>query len=191
MQKIGITGGIGSGKSVVSRLLHTLGIPVYLTDDRAKLLMARDRELQQALCRLSGMDLFPGGQQDRALMARWLFDNPAHIEAVNALVHPAVRADFRRWVCAHKGYSYVAIESAILVEAGFRTEVDSVWLVSAPLETRIHRAMQRDSSTREAVLSRIRCQTNEDTLRAQSDAVLLNDDLHPLMPQVFSLICLP
>ena len=171
--RIGITGGIGSGKSVVSRLLRLLGIPVYISDEEAKRLMATDEGIRAELV---------------ALLASYLFAGPDHARRVNAIVHPRVRDDFRAWAKAHEGAGLVAMESAILYEAGFRDEVDRVVMVYAPEETRIERATRRDAASRAGVEKRIRSQMGDEEKRRLADYVLVNDGKRPLIPQVLALI---
>lgn len=185
--KIGITGGIGSGKSIVARLLALAGIPVYIADTEAKRLMLSDAGIRQDLTALVGPETYNEKGLNKPLLASYIFGNPAHIDQVNAIVHPHVRDDFRHWVAKMPG-QLVAMESAILLEAGFRTEVDVVVMVYAPLEVRIGRVLQRDSTSREQVEKRIRSQMDDESKKAIADYVIVNDDKTPLIPQVLGLI---
>lgn len=171
---IGITGGIGSGKSYVSRWLqHHYQIPVYDCDREAQRLM-RGRALRRKITALVGDDAYqPDGQLDRARMAAFVFADASHTEAINAIVHPAVKADFRRWAARHEGI--VAIESAILIEAGFCDIADKVIVVEAPLELRLQRVMERDGATEEQVRARIARQLSDDERRSAADLVIVND----------------
>lgn len=186
--RIGITGGIGSGKSVVSRLLRLLGIPVYISDEEAKRLMATDEGIRAELVALLGGEVYREGTLNKALLASYLFADPDHARRVNAIVHPRVRDDFRAWAKAHEGAGLVAMESAILYEAGFRDEVDRVVMVYAPEETRIERATKRDAASRAGVEKRIRSQMGDEEKRRLADYVLINDGKRPLIPQVLALI---
>lgn len=186
--RIGITGGIGSGKSVVSRLLALMGIPVYLSDDAGKRLLATDDTIRRELTALLGAEAYVDGLPNKPLLAAYLFASADHAGRVNAIVHPCVRRDFRRWVAAQGAVPLVAIESAILIEAGFAPEVDVVVMVDAPLEVRVARAMRRDSSTRESIEQRIRRQMADDEKRRQAHYILHNDGRQALLPQVLSLI---
>ena len=189
--KIGITGGIGSGKSVVCRLLQAMGVPVYISDTESKRLMQSDEEIRRRLTELLGAEAYtPDGLPNKPVLAAYLFASPDNAARINAIVHPRVKADFRRWVARHAHAPLVAMESAILIEAGFAPEVDSVVMVYAPLETRIARAMQRDAAPRSAVESRVRSQMDDEEKRLQAHHVLLNDGKTPLIPQVLSLIAL-
>ena len=171
---IGITGGIGSGKSFVSQWLKThYGIPVYDCDSQAQRLML-GRVLRRKITELVGADAYlPDGQLDRARMAAFVFADASHTAAINAIVHPAVKADFRRWASRHEGL--VVIESAILIEAGFRDIADQLIVVEAPLSLRIQRVIQRDGSTEEQVRARIARQLSDDERRRTADLVLVND----------------
>ena len=177
--RIGITGGIGSGKSYVCHILaQQLGVPCYDCDREAKRLMHASPELRQQLQALVGAEVYDAdGPLD--IMSRYLFADAAHAARVNAIVHPAVKADFLAW--AAQQTTDVLMESAILVEAGFRDVVDYLVVVDAPLELRIERAMQRDGASRQQVEARIRQQLPAEELRKQADFIVLNDgrDLGP------------
>ena len=181
--KVGITGGIGSGKSVVSRLLEIMGIPVYISDTEAKRITCTDTVIRRELCALVGQEVFQGGELNRTLLAEYMFGYPEHVKEVNAIIHPRVKDDFR-----HNGL--VGMESAILIESGFREEVDFLVMVYAPLEVRVERAMKRDCSSRELVLKRIEAQMSDEAKREQADFVIVNDNETPLIPQVLELISL-
>ncbi len=185
--KIGITGGIGSGKSVVAKLLAWMGIPVYQTDAEAKRLMLSDADIRRELTAQVGSNAYNEKGLNKALLASYVFGNPEHTRQVNAIVHPKVRHDFRKWA-GDSGRMMVALESAILLEAGFRNEVDKVVMVYAPQEVRIERAIRRDSATREQIEKRIRSQMSDESKREAADFVIVNDGETPLIPQVLSLI---
>lgn len=186
--KIGVTGGIGSGKSVVSRLLELMGIPVYISDTETRRLMVSDAGIRRGLTSLLGPDVYQDGCLNKPLLASYLFASDGHAARVNGIVHPRVRDDFRRWCGLHASCTFVGMESAILLEAGFRQEVDVVVMVYAPLEVRIRRAMQRDASSRGQVEQRIRRQMDDEQKRGQADYVLVNDGELSLISQVLSLI---
>lgn len=187
--KIGITGGIGSGKSVVSRLLGLMGVPVYIADDEAKHLMSTDAVIRRELTERVGKGVYaPDGTLNKPMLAAYIFGNSDHAGQVNGIVHPRVRDDFRAWVGRHVGAPLVGMESAILLEAGFRCEVDVVVMVYAPEEVRIERAMRRDASSRELIEKRIRSQMDDEDKRAQADFVIVNDGETPLIPQVVDLL---
>ena len=187
--KIGITGGIGSGKSVVARMLRVMDIPVYDTDAEAKRLMQTDANIRIGLTNLVGEELYAGHALNRELLASYMFGHAERVAQVNAVVHPRVRSDFRRWATERAlSVPVVGIESAILLEAGFRNEVDVVVMVYAPEEVRIVRAMSRDAAVRESVVKRIRNQMDEEEKRKLSDYVIVNDGEKALIPQVLTMI---
>lgn len=188
--KIGITGGIGSGKSVVSRLLEIMGIPVYISDIEAKRITHTDEVIRQGLCDLVGRDVFQDGELNRPLLASYMFGHPDHVKEVNSIIHPQVKEDFRQWVIRRGTEPLVGMESAILIEAGFRDEVDFLVMVYAPLEIRVERAVKRDCSSRELVMKRIKSQMSDEAKRNHADYVIVNDDETPLIPQVLELISL-
>lgn len=186
--RIGITGGIGSGKSVVSRLLDVMGIPVYISDSETKRLMTSDSCIRKELTALLGGDVYAGGVLNKPLLASYLFSSPEHAQQVNGIVHPRVKEDFRQWTRHRATCPVVGIESAILIEAGFAGEVDAVAMVYAPEELRVQRAMKRDASSRESIERRVRSQMNDEEKREHADFVIVNDDETPLIPQVLALI---
>lgn len=186
--KIGITGGIGSGKSVVSRLLEAMGVPVYISDIESKRLTASDTLIRRELIALLGEEVYAGGELNKSLLASYIFSNPEHIRTVNGIIHPRVRDDFRQWVECHAIYPIVGMESAILIEAGFADEVDTVVMVYAPEEVRIARAMQRDAAPRELVERRVRSQMSDEEKRTKANFVIVNDGETPLIPQVLEVI---
>lgn len=186
--KVGITGGIGSGKSVVSHLLEVMGIPVYVSDTESKRLTATDLVIRKELCNLVGEEVFKGDELNKPLLVSYLFSSSDHAQRVNHIIHPRVKEDFRRWTQQNAACDMVGLESAILIESGFADEVDVVVMVYAPLEVRIKRAMQRDNSSREPIMKRIQSQMDDEEKRKQAAHVIINDGETPLMPQVLELI---
>lgn len=183
--RLGITGGIGSGKSGVSELMRTMGIPVYDCDREAKRLMNCDATIREALIQLAGKEVYAAdGTLDRRYLAAFMFGNDQHVASVNAIVHPAVRADFRRWCEANAKADVIALESAILFEAGMKADVDGVALVTAPMEERIARTMARDGSTREQVTARISSQTTDEERMPLADFIIHNAEDDAITPQV-------
>ena len=186
--KIGITGGIGSGKSVVSRLLEVMGIPVYISDTESKRLTVSDVSIRRELIALLGEEVYMGGELNKPLLASYIFGDSEHIRTVNGIIHPRVRDDFRNWVRRDSACPVVAMESAILFESGFSDEVDVVMMVYASEEVRIARAMQRDSAPRDLVERRIRSQMSDEEKRDKADFVIVNDGETPLIPQVLEVM---
>lgn len=187
MRKIAVTGGIGSGKSVVCRFLEVLSFPVYNADARAKELMCSSPEIKKGLIHLLGNQIYEDGRLNRSLVAQRMFGDVAILKQINALVHPVVKVDFVEWCNMQQG-RFVFMESAILYESGFEDSVDTVWVVTAPKHKRIERVRNRDSVSEQQVLSRMRVQwTDEEKCRLAGNQII-NDDKRPLIPQVFSLL---
>lgn len=186
--KLGITGGMGSGKSVVAQLLMVMGIPVYISDLEAKCLTNTDPAIRQALCTLLGDALYSDGVLNKAWLASYLFGGPDQARVINGIIHPRVKEHFRWWLSERSSMPIVAMESAILYESGFADEVDLVVMVYAPLEVRVARSMKRDSATREQVLKRMESQMPDEEKRLKAQFTLMNDGEEPLIPQVLKLI---
>lgn len=190
MIKIGITGGIGSGKSYVSCLLKEMGIEVYDTDSRAKQLTLSHPSIRKGLVDLLGEEVYQGDCLNRSLMAEYLFACPENAKRINALIHPCVYDDFCRWAedSRHRGQRIVAMECAILFEAGFEHAVDVVWMVSAPLEVRLRRAMERDHASEEQIRARITAQMDDRDKCERADFVIINDGICEVKPQIEKLL---
>lgn len=192
--RIGITGGIGAGKSYVARLLTELfGIPVYDCDREAKRLMTSSSAMKAQLQELVGTASYlPDGSLNKPLLAQYLFADEEHARRVNAIVHPAVKSDFGRWAEQQRqaGVAVMALESAILIAAGMRDVVDVVLYVDAPQELRISRAMQRDAATREEIEQRIKRQVAETAYRQAADFIVVNDgrDLSSQLERIIQFI---
>lgn len=194
MQTIGLTGGIGSGKSVVARILSCYGIPVYDCDTRAKLLYDTDDILRASLIEIFGTYIYKSDNKlDRKALASIIFSTPDDLARVNAVVHPAVERDFIRWRvdCEKQGYQVCLVESALLVGGGLQSLVSDILVVIADIEIRIGRAMRRDNASRDAVLQRMQHQAHETKLLSVADWIVYNDDATPLLPQIMSLPWLP
>ena len=186
MMKVGITGGIGSGKSTVCRLFAQRGVAVYDSDAAAKRLMTEEPALRVGIAARFGAEAYAGGALNRPYLAAKVFSDPAALADLNALVHPAVMADFAAWAERQEG-SYVILESAILFEAGLEGSVDRTVAVLAPLELRVERTCRRDGRTPGEVRLRIAAQTDDDTLSAKADYTLVNileSDLEPAVAEL-------
>ena len=191
MLTIGITGGIGCGKSYVSAKMRLRGIPVYDSDTRAKLITATNPVIKMELTRLVGPTLYCPcgcGVLQKEVLAKFIFGNPDNLAKVNAIIHPRVKEDFRQWADERKGKDFCILESAILFESGFDGEVDFKVCVDAPLELRIRRCMERDKTTREAVVERINNQMDQAEKCSKADFVIVNDGLQALEPQIDALL---
>lgn len=186
--KIGITGGIGSGKSVVSKLLQLMGVPVYIADVESKRLTETDPDIRAALISLLGDEVYQDGKLNRPLLASYIFGNKDNLTMVNRIIHPRIKDDFRRWVQSHSFYPIVGIEAAILIEAGFTEDVDQVVLVYAPQEIRLRRAVSRDACAAEQIQQRMRNQMPDEDKMAFAHHIIYNDDKQALIPQLGALI---
>lgn len=173
MFKVGVTGGIGSGKSTVCELLRARGVAVYDSDSRAKILMAQDECIRQRIIEAFGSESYNAEGLDRVYLARCVFGSEESLQRLNEIVHPAVRADFRKWA-EEQSAPYVVLESAILFEAGFESEVDTTLAVMAPLSERLARTMARDGADRESILRRMEHQLSDDELHRRATRTIVN-----------------
>ena len=188
MTKLAITGSIGSGKSVVSRMMSILGVPVYDCDSNAKRLMLEDEFIVSELKRMFGEDCYEAdGKLNRSYLASCIFTDKQNIKRVNALVHPVVKQDFELWAKRQKT-NLVAVETALLYESGIVESVDKVLVVWADKETVIKRTIGRSGMTRGQVESRLNNQMSVDDLLFLSDYSLYNDGEIPILSQVVSLV---
>jgi dephospho-CoA kinase len=182
---VGITGGIGSGKSTVCKLFSLLGIPVYTADNRAKWLMAQDAELQNQISSTFGTESYlANGELNRAFLAETVFPNPEKITELNALVHPVVRKDFEQWI-TQQSAPYLIKEAALLFETGAAKELDYVINVSSPLRVRMARILLRDPHRSEEQVNQIiNQQLPDEEKNALADFCIKNTDNKLLIPQV-------
>jgi len=186
MLKVGLTGGIGSGKSTVARIFEVLGIPVYYSDEASKRLMNEDQDLQRALIETFGPDTYRDGQLNRSYLASVVFSDKEKLSKLNALVHPVTILDGERWMARQKS-PYAVKESSLLFEAGIQGQFDTIIGVTAPDPLRIKRVTDRDGITAEEVRKRMRNQIQASIKMLLCDDVIVNDDLHPVIPQVLAL----
>ena len=186
--RLAITGNIGCGKSVVSRMLSIMGVPVYDCDSRAKSLMQSDEAIKRSLVRMFGEECYNAdGSLNREHLAGCIFIDIDNVKRVNALVHPRVKEDFAAWASAEKS-DIVAVESAILYESGMIDVVDKVLLVWADEETAIKRVTGSRKMSRQQVVSRLQNQMSADELLILSDYSLRNDDDTPILPQLIEIM---
>ncbi len=183
---LGITGGIGSGKTYIARIFETLGVPCYYSDDRTKQLYASCKDLQESLNHVLGEPVYRDGQLDNRRMAALIFNDPVLLEKVNALVHPLVWLHFKEWA-ANQTAPYVLFESAILLEIQPPLPVDKVLTVSGPTDLRLQRVCERSGFPREAVLERMRCQWTDAQRESKADFVIVSDEKQALLPRVLSI----
>ena len=183
MIKVGLTGGIGSGKTTVARVFRTLGVPVFEADAAGKRILNEDEGATAAIRSRFGSEVFRSGAIDRSALGRIVFIDPVALQELNAIIHPAVRRAFRAWADAQQG-PYVLMEAAILAETGGHDALDQVIVVTAPEELRVDRVMRRDGVEAEAVRARMANQTDEAGRLAIADHVIKNDDQQLVIPQV-------
>lgn len=191
MYKVGLTGGIGSGKSKVAELLRDKGIAVYDSDTRAKELMANNTALREALTETFGTECYTSEGLNRPWLAQRVFSNAEELKRLNAIVHPAVMRDFAAWASEQSG-EYVVMESAILLEASLESHVDVVVAVMAPKELRLERAMRRDGATREQIEARMENQITDEERTERSKYAIVNialDDLEEDVEQLHRRLC--
>lgn len=188
MLKLGLTGGIGSGKSTVAQLFELLNIPVYCADIESKKLTATSPEIKTKLIDVFGEEIYKDGELNKPLLASHIFNDKEKLEIVNNIIHPEVVKDFEKWVDKHSTYPIVAHEAAILFESGLNKIMDKVVLVYAPLETRVERVMKRDKVSREMVIQRMNNQMSEEDKLKLSDFVIVNDDSQSLISQTLDIL---
>jgi dephospho-CoA kinase len=186
--QVGVTGGIGSGKTTVCRIFEQLGIPVYYADERAKALMVEEKRLIGKVKKLFGEEAYlPDGSLNRKWIADIVFQDAAKLEQLNAIVHPAVMNDGEKWHKRQRNLPYTIKESALLFEIGSEIFYDKTVAVYAPKEIRIQRAMQRDGLSRAAVEARMAKQMDDEKKAQIADYVIINDGEKLLMPQVLDI----
>ena len=184
---IGITGGIGSGKSTVCEVFKLLGVPVFEADTAAGKLINSDSEIRNNLIQLFGNEIYNSEKKiNREKLANIIFNSDVELEKVNKVVHPAVRKEFMNWLKLQKT-DYVIHEAAILIESGFYKMMDFTILVSAPDEMRIERVMRRNNLTRESVISRMAKQWPDSEKRKFATLELVNDNKNLLIPQIIEI----
>ncbi|MEP7197226.1 MAG: dephospho-CoA kinase [Saprospiraceae bacterium] len=186
MIHIGLTGGIGSGKSTVAKIFETLGIPVYNSDQRAKIIMEENLEVKNKIIELLGLESYEENNLNRKYIASQVFENSKLLNALNAIVHPEVFKDYDDW---WKNYNtaYVIKESALLLDTLKSQNIDQIILVFSPLELRIQRILTRDHLTREQVSERIANQRPEKDLIEAADYIIVNDQHLSIVNQVLSI----
>jgi len=187
MLKVGITGGIGSGKSTVSKIFELLGVPVYYADEKAKDILVRDKDLANKVSYHFGDQVYGAdGTLNRKHLATIVFNDKSKLELLNSLVHPATILDSDKWA-AEQTTPYVLKEAALLFETESFHYLDKIIGVSAPLPLRVHRVMKRDNISRNDVLARVYKQIDEVIKMRLCDYVVYNDEQHMVIPQVLAL----
>lgn len=170
---IGLTGGIGSGKTTIANHFMAAGIPVYIADDEARKIMQSSAIIDE-IKKTFGSTIFENNVLNREKLSEIVFNNPEKLKQLNAIIHPAVKNHFGNWILNHKNSPFIIYEAAILFESGSYKNCDLIITVTAPLELRIQRVIQRDKTTREKVLKRINMQWNDEQRISKSDFVIEN-----------------
>ena len=183
VRKIGVTGGIGSGKTTVCRVFNVLGVPVFSADADARDVMDIDTGIMLRINTIAGKNLYENGSLDRTELARLIFNNERLLEKVNALVHPIVFSRFREWE-KKQDAPYVVMEAAILFESGAYKIVDRILTVVAPMEERVNRVIHRSNLTREQVMERMRNQMDDNQRIERSDYVINNSENDMIIPEI-------
>lgn len=181
---LGITGGIGSGKTTVCKIFEVLGVPVYYADERAKWLLNNDAAVKENVIALLGNEAYSSGELNRPFIAEKVFANKNLLEQYNAIVHPAVAEDTLSWNSQHLDEPYILKEAALLVETGSYLNLDKLIVVTAPENIRIERVVQRDGLSKEAIAARIANQMPESEKVKLADFVIVNDGTQSLIEQV-------
>lgn len=188
MLKVGVTGGIGSGKTTVCKIFEKLGIPVYYADERAKLLMVENPALIQKIKALFGAKAyFKNGSLNRKYIASFAFTDKQKLAQLNAVVHPVVFEDTAHWQKQHENFPYTIKEAALLIESGSYKNLDKLILVTAPIEVRLQRVLRRDGLSEAAIRRRMESQMSEAEKAKYADFTINNDGSESLIRQVWTL----
>lgn len=183
MKIIAITGGIGSGKSVVCKTLKASGFAVYDSDERAKYITKTSADVKYKLQSLLGEEIYENNNLNKKMLADFLFASAQNTKIINSIIHPAVKDDFKEW-CLQQNSEFVFIESAILFESGFDNLVDEIWCVTASEDVRIARVMARNGMSAEEVRSRIKSQMSDNERKSRSDYIIDNDGKSSVLKQL-------
>lgn len=188
MIKIAITGGMGSGKTTVSKIFSLLDIPIYAADDRSKLLLKNDDVLKSELVQTFGNQIISKNEIDRFKFAQLIFENKINLQKANSIIHPRVKLDYLHWCEINKNYKFTILESAILFDSNFDCLVDYSINVSAPLKLRIERCLKRDNVSRKDIEDRINNQMLEEDRNKRANFIIKNDDYNSVIEQVFKIL---
>lgn len=187
MLHVGITGGIGSGKSTIARIFRILGIPIYNADTKAKWLMANNPQLKESIVNAFGEDSFVGNSLNRIYLAERVFNDKKLVSKLNSLVHPQVAVDFERW-CTEQHADYIIKEAALLIEVGSSSDLDFMILVTAPEKLRIERIKNRDPQrSLEQIKNIMQNQMNVEDAKVSANFIIENDESQLVTPQVISI----
>ncbi len=187
MLKIGITGGIGSGKSTVCKIFSILGIPVFHADERARNLIDNSRGIRNEIIREFGPESFIDGIYNTGYISEIVFNKKEKLQKLNSIIHPLVEKDFLHWTESYENAKYILEEAAVLFESGADQFLDYVIVVNAPLDLRIRRIMNRDGISKELVLQRMKNQFPADNILPLADWIIENNEKHLILPQILSI----
>jgi len=187
MLKVGVTGGIGSGKTLICNVFSTLGIPVFNADDEAKIIINTDKDIISKIKELFGNDIYINNSVDRKRLAGIIFNNPEALNSINSLIHPKVRIAFKQWCSQYRHMPYVIQEAAILFETDAYKQLDFTINVHASEETRINRVMMRDQVSKEKVLERMNNQIKDDVRLKLADFTIYNENESMILPQILEI----
>jgi dephospho-CoA kinase len=184
---IGLTGGIGSGKTTIANYFKEMGVPVYIADDEAKKIM-QSKSIIDEIKVIFGEMIFENEVLDRAKLAKIVFNDSDKLSQLNAIIHPAVKKNFELWLQKHKNHDYVIYEAAILFESGRYKDCDVVITVTAPEEVRITRVIKRDKTNRKQVLDRMKMQWKDEERILKSNFIIINDNLKKAKEEVVKIL---
>ena len=184
---IGLTGGIGSGKTMVANYIKSLGVPVYIADDEAGELMTTNKVIE-AISSAFGNEVLDNGTLNRDKLAQIVFNNPEKLEKLNSIVHPEVKKHFDTWVEKHKAYPFVVKEAAVLFESGSYKYCHSIITITSPIETRIQRVIARDKTSRESILKRMQNQWTDEQKMTKSDYIIHNLSVEDTKKQIDNIL---
>ena len=183
---VGLTGGIGAGKSIVSKIFKTLGVSVFNSDDEAKLIVNQDKEVVESIQEIFG-DVYIDGELNTKLLSEKVFKDKKALKTLNEIIHPKVKERFHRWIKEHENEKILIKEAAILIETNGYQELDKTILVIAPVSIRKKRVMRRDGMTSAAFENRIKSQLSDTEKIKAADFIIHNDDEQLIIPQVLSI----
>jgi len=188
MIKVGLTGGIGSGKSLISMVFNRLGVPIYDSDSATKLLYHSNLELKKELIKAFGKQTYDtNGMLNRSYLGKLVFNNKNNLQLINKIVHPKVKQDFKGWLVENCSAAYIIKEAAILIESKAYQQLDKIIVVSAPIDLRVARVVKRDNTTDKEVNKRIESQLSEEELLGYADFTIRNNEKEALLPQIINI----
>ncbi len=188
MLKVGITGGIGSGKTIICEIFKHLNIPIYNADIEAKKILINNSIVRKELIKNFGENIYLNSSEiNKELLANIIFNDKTALKKINSIVHPAVWQNFLHFIQNKTSYNYVILEAAILIESGFYKNMDYVVTVTAPEDIRVQRVMKRDNASKKIIMQRINNQILEEERMKFSDFIIINDDKQLVLPQVLDL----